>query len=172
MNFEDRIKEIRTTEATKKNLIGMEGKLYLIARFLGHEIISQSSDQSFLDNFWEDVTENDDIPILDESTRSSKLGYYFDGMSRGHHLEIYTNDNINEIKMYYKGNIFYHESFGVLEKYIPHQEWETIIENLFIECNSRIQKFLKTKKQNEEKQFEKLENKTLEEIRKKWGDII
>lgn len=172
MNFEDRIREQRTTEATKKNLIGMEGKIYLIARFLGHEIISQSDEQNFLDDFLEGDYDQEKIFTLDENTSTRKLGYCFDGMSRGYHIEIYTDDNLNEIKLYYKGIIFYKESFGILENYVPHQEWENIIENLYIECQNRIEKFIKNKKAEEKESLQRLENETIKNLRKKWGDII
>ena len=172
MNIEDRIREERTTEATKKNLMGMEGKLYLIARFLGDEIIQQSSTENYLDDFWNNIDYEEKMPIIDESTSVSHLGYHYDAMKRGYHLEIFTEYNINEIRLYYKNFLCYKESSGRLETYVPHIEWEQAIENLYLECEPKIKKYVKNKKSEEIKSIQILENDTIKKIREKWGNII
>jgi hypothetical protein len=169
MDIEQRIIEQRTTEATKKNLIGYEGKLYLIARFLGDEIIKQSEEQQFLN--YEDF-EEEEIQTLDENTVTTKLGYFYTGTKHANNIEIYTDDYFGEIRVFYKGILCYKETGGVLETYVPHDLWEKTIEDLYTIIQPKIKKYIKTKAIEEQTNLKIAEDNTISELRKKWGDII
>jgi hypothetical protein len=169
MDIEQRIIEQRTTEATKKNLIGYEGKIYLIARFLGDEIIKQNEEQQFLN--YDDFQE-DEIQTLDENTITTKLGYFYTGSKHANNIEIYTDDYFGEIKVFYKGFLCYKETSGLLETYVPNECWENTIEELYNIIQPKIKNYIKKKAIEEQNNYKMMEDTTIADLRKKWGDII
>jgi hypothetical protein len=171
MSIEARIKEQRTIEATKKNLIGMEGKIYLIARFLGNEIIHQSSDGNYLNDFTEEIDEFT-FPVIDDNTISNTIGYNFSGLNYGHNLEIFTEDYSMTIKLYYNGSVVYKESSGDLEAYSPSKNWEDAIEYFYEIADKKIKKFLEEKAKKDKLDIQMLKQNTIEDLQSKWGNII
>ena len=91
-DYENQIKEKRTIEASKKNMMGKNGKLGMILKHFGETIVSQEgmfSDVSYFDHFWEDGEEDDEsMQTFEEGSLSRDVGSFFDGLSRGMHLEI------------------------------------------------------------------------------------
>jgi hypothetical protein len=169
MELEKRIIEQRTIEAHKKNLIGFQGKLYLIARFLGDEIIKQSEELNYLD--FEDF-DPEKIETLDEDTTSKKIGYFYSGLRDANQLEIYVDDYYSEIRVFYKGFLCYKETAGALSTYVPHAIWEDIVDKLYERASIRIDKALERKQEEDKINMKIMEEKTISELRKKWGDII
>jgi len=174
MDIEKRIVEERTTEATKKNLMGYQGKIFLVSKILGHEMIKESEGPEYLDfeSIYEDNTDNDNIQTYSDDSYSYSIGHSFDGLSYGYHINIMFMEYENSIKLWYKGNICYHEEAGNLLMYKPHDEWEKIIDNLFSIAESRVEKIMKNKVSADKKSFAILKNRELQRIRDKWGDII
>ena len=171
MGVEDRIIEIRTSEAIRKNLMGQEGKLYLIAKFMGHAITKQSQDISYL-NFEMFNEDPDTIPIMDSDVTSYDIGYTFDGLSRGLNLEILCKDYEGVIKMSWEGKFYYHEENNSLQRYVPDERLEKIIDSLYNVVEQRIQEEYRKIKKQEIKEAPKLEQEELRRLRDKWGDAI
>lgn len=70
------IREKRTNEAILKNFVGPDGKLGMIARYLGSPIIRQGSglyDASYLDDPYA-VPDENSMPIFDEESAFVETG--------------------------------------------------------------------------------------------------
>jgi hypothetical protein len=163
------IREKRTIEATRKNLMGPSGKLGFIARFLGSPIIRQGSglfDQSFLEDPYshpmETIPESEDVETYEQ-------GYVFDGLSRGMHIEVKYAKAEKRLWCTYKGYLVYSEISGDLEGYAPFEEWENMIDRLY--------KVAKDKKKKLELDMEPLVEQVAhrkkqafwQKLRFKWG---
>lgn len=172
MSIESRIQEQRTNEAIKKNYMGMEGKLYLIAKYAGDEIVKQSETPEILD--FDSIYETDPvgIPYLDEESYSTVLGYNFNGLSNGLHLEITTSEYENKITVYYKSYLVYQEEGGNLISFIPHQSWEEIIEKMYKQVQDRLKEKFKKIQKEEEQLLQKMEKDEIDKLRSKWGGIV
>lgn len=164
------IQEKRTILATKNDLMGAEGKLGLIARFLGEPMIRQGSgfhDETYLDDPY-DIDE-DEILTADEGEAVYFEGYVFSGLKWGMHMEIHLHEDESKIIVWYKGYEVYREEAGDLLGYAPFPEWENMIE--------RIYKIAKKKEQESkndfvgeiEKEIQKEKKSFFEKLRLKWG---
>ena len=186
---ENIIRDQRTIDATKKNLMGPSGKLGIILQAFGSPIIKQGTglvDIGYLDNPYDDYVHTDYSPTLSEQQgpimhRDEILdlndeniyneGLIFDGLSRGLHVEIVYWHNINEIKVSYKGFEVYKEVAGELDGYAPFPDWENLIEKLY---KSAKEKMKKIKKEQDAEMAEKIEIKKKDfwqKLRLKWGEI-
>ena len=167
---EQTIREQRTIEAMKNGLMGSEGKICRVAKVFGHPIYKQCGsnfEQTFMEDPWE--LEEDEIPTMDEEEISHQIGWHFDGMRQGLHMEILWNEEYRELKAYYNSVLVYREVGGELDGYIPHEEWQSKLEVLFEKAKKkeRINKKehavvvgLEAKRQQQE---------FLEAMRRKWG---
>lgn len=173
MDLEQRIIEQRTTEAIKKNLMGYEGKIFLISKILGQELVKEVEGAETLD-FEEmyEIPDPESMPTFAEDSYSYPIGHSFDGLSYGYHLNITFLEYENTIRLWYKGTLVYSETAGVLQSYIPHQEWEKVIDNLFSIVEAKVEKMIKQKNQLDKKSFAIFKDRELQRIRDKWGDII
>jgi hypothetical protein len=117
------VRERRTIEATKKNLMGISGKLGVIAKTLGFPIVRQGTglvDSMYLDDPYENEVEAEYETTLsgqpgplayeDEIKEASddfvhEEGFVFDGLSRGMHIEIKYWHHNNKLEATYKGYI-------------------------------------------------------------------
>lgn len=202
--LEKRIKEQRTVEANKKNLMGFDGKLGCIVRNMGQPIVGQTRGGCYYSegpsyDFWaipgdeeelhgtpEEITQQiptfdteggeqpeGDVwmerhsPVVFESVEN--LGWYFDGLSRGMHLEIKYDENEKELLVRYKGRVVYQETAGDLESYVPMHEWEDMIDRL-----AKVAKQLQITKNKKEKEENKKQIKAHKEswvtkMKNKWG---
>ena len=183
---EKAIREKRTLEATKKNFMGVSGKMGVIAQTLGSPIIQQGGglfDVNYLedpDDFTEAEYETtasgqpgpqmyrDELP---ESTDSSveERGYVFDGLSRGMHIEIRFWHDGQRIEVNYKGYLVYREIASELLAYAPFPEWESMVERLYklakqktMSVKEATQMALATKIQREKENF-------WARLRHRWG---
>lgn len=173
MDIEARILEQRTTEATKKNLMGYQGKIFLISKLLGHDLVKESEGSEVLDfySMYEEEDSNQ-MPTFGEDHYSYSIGHSFDGLSYGYHLNITFMEYENTIKLWYKGHLVYSESAGNLQSYIPNDEWEKVVDNLFSIAETKVEKLMKQKSILDKKSFAILKNRELQRIRDKWGDIV
>lgn len=193
-NYEQKektIKDIRTIEASKKQFIGMDGKLGLIVKYLGDPIMQDPFSYATILEDPFDLTEveyertlsgqngpviyrNEEL-IADEGAGSADeenpnfLGYIFDGLSRGMHIEIKYTRFDNEIKVYFKGHEVYCEVAGELEKYIPFDEWESMIERLHLAAKQKTKKNKESEKQELIENAKKLKNSFWQKIKNTWG---
>ena len=192
--IEEKIREQRTIEANKKGLIGQNGKIGMVLRMLGHPIIAQYEGGTYVDTNYldlgrldeEEPRNNEDfmkkIPTMDlgenqrpeseewaqiddpigYSTRT--IGWHFDGLSRGMHMEVKYDEETTEFSLYYKGYLAYKEVKGELLAYVPNEEWEGWIERL-----SKAAKELQRK--TREKDFAE-QCETAERNKKNWWQNI
>jgi len=70
--IEEKIKEQRVLEATKKGLMGQNGKISIVLKIYGEPIIGQKEGGTFVDSYYIDL-ENNDIKSLDEIKNSEDL---------------------------------------------------------------------------------------------------
>ena len=108
---------------------------------------------------------------LDEplSYGTYNVGWYFDGLGRGMHMEILYKEDKSEFVLYYKGNLVYKEIMGELLCYVPGEEWEKWIEGL-----SKSARDVMRKKKEEEfaekiKSSEKAKISWWESMKSRWG---
>lgn len=171
-NKEKRIKEQRLIEAAEKNLLGANGKLGSICRYLGTEIkavggsLYDSYEYEF-DSWGEE--DPDELPTSGIDDPVYNIGYLFDGLSRGMHLEIKYLAYEKRLSCYYKGHEVYREIEGDLKAYAPFAEWETLIDKLHKTAQTVAGK--KKKQQAEETKVEKLAyaKSFLQKLRERWG---
>lgn len=185
--IEARIKEQRLAEATKKGLIGQAGKIGTVLKFLGSPIISQSEATIFLDTQGTGE-EQEGIPVMDidGATRPEgsewsdaeiyptpfnirPIGFHFDGLNRGMHLEILYKEDSSEMIVYYRGVCVFKEVQGDLLCYVPNIEWEGWISSLF-----KIAK--KTQREEKEREFQEkvkdaevAKSSWLRDLASRWG---
>lgn len=184
---ENIIREKRTIEATKKNLMGPSGKFGMILQAFGTPITRQGSsllDTGYMSNPYDDfveteyastlsgqqgpVAQRDEILTFDSDYVFDE-GLLFDGMSRGIHLEILYWNAENRLKVSYKGYPVYIEVAGELEGYAPFEEWENIIERLARSAKDRIKQIKKQQEEDARKKMEERKNKFWEVLKMRWG---
>lgn len=169
---EKRIKERRLIEAAEKNYLGANGKLGCICRYLGDSIKGEGSNlfDSYEHSFetWGDE-DPEELPTVDLDTSVYNLGYIFDGLNRGMHLEIKYLSYEKKLTCDYKGYQVYKEVAGNLECYAPFSEWETLIDNLYKITQTTARK--KKKQMAEEEKTKKLTHAVgfLQKLRERWG---
>jgi hypothetical protein len=172
---EQRIKEQRMAEAIMRGLMGLGGKIACIATFLGSKIVSETPDfysETSLDDVWDlgtiDEYDHKRIVTAEENSWTRDIGYIFDGLSRGMHLEIKYLSDERALTVYYKGNKVYREVSGDLECYAP-SEWIDMIEKLFVVAK----KLADEKKSRDAKQdasdTKSFVAKKIDEMRARWG---
>lgn len=153
--LEARIREQRTLEANKKGLVGASGKIGVVLRMLGQDVIAQSMDEGFLLAPEEEPQEPRNssefmrrIPVMDldgvsrpdseewaemgeaEFSYTRKVGMHFDGLGRGMHMEIQYDEEKSELSLFYRGYLAYREVMGEIDTYVPNEEWEGWLDRL------------------------------------------
>lgn len=190
--LESRIKEQRLAEATKKGLVGMSGKIGTVLKTLGSPIVAQTEDATYLDTDGrgDDVLEGgiDNIPIMDmdgvsrpEGSEWSepsvsptpfgihKIGWHFDGLGRGMHMEIIYKDESSDMSLYSRGYLVYRETQGDLVCYVPSDEWESWISSLF-KIAKRVQREEKEREfQSNIREAERGKRSWLRDLASRWG---
>lgn len=169
------VKEQRLSEATRKNLVGLEGKFGTILKYLGDSIIGHSQggggglfESNPMSDVW-DIEEDESIPTADLDDNVMEEGMHFDGLRRGIHLEIIYKIASKEIAVLFEGYDVYRESEGELICYIPSERWESIIDKLFkIAKGKEVKHKVESKKRNEA-EAEKLKSNFLKHLKKAWG---
>lgn len=189
--MESRIREQREAEANKKGLMGQNGKIATVLRMLGSPIVGQVQDAGFLDleGRGDDPSGSPliDIPTMEIdgsvrpegsewgeasdpvsfSTRS--VGTHFDGLSRSMHMEIIYKDEQSELSLYHRGYLAYREVQGELDCYIPSDEWESWVSDLF-KVAKRVQRESKEEEfEAKVKKAEAAKESWLRHIASRWG---
>lgn len=100
---------------------------------------------------------------------ATEIGYNFDGLSRGMHLEINYSVDKNELSVYYKGYIVFRETNGELESYVPLVEWEQLIDKLYSRAVEIEKQKRKVVKQEKIVEVQKAKKSFLEKIKNRWG---
>lgn len=168
---EQLIKEKRIIEATKKEYQGTFGKFAVISRNLGDEIVGQgqiSNNIITYDNFW-NYNKEEKIGYLDEDTYTTNVGFYFYGLKYSMNLEIFYSENEKKIEVKYEGQTVYSEINGDLECYIPNENWENKIEELYKLAKPVDDRNKQINKSFKKKIFETKKSYILEYLKNKWG---
>lgn len=210
--IESQIKEKRTIEATKKRLMGFNGKLGCIVRNLGQPIIYQSEGGGLHDygpalDPW--AMEDDQDPMQARSHEdlmkriptmqvrdklgnplgdpgdyatewwseprerteyvTDAIGWHFDGLNRGMHLEIKYEDLNKELTVTYRGHQVYHEAGGELRGYAPTPEWEDWVETLYRVAEKMDLAERRKVRQEELDQARRKKESWWAKTRKRWG---
>ena len=171
MNREEAIREARTIEAMKKGYTGLGGKFATIAKILGYPIIEQGSSmfsQSFLEDPFQ-ITEETEIPTMEEEESVYEIGQAFDGMSYGINLTIILKHYQKEIICEYDGQKVYWEISGELEGYVPNSAWEERIEDIYRVAKERERLRRPFEKEKLIAQANKKRKELLDEFKSKWG---
>jgi len=170
----EKIREERTLLAYRKNLMGQGGKLGIIAKTLGQPIMAEmGTDVTWMEDPYA-IYDADDIPMFMDDPCATPIGWIWDGLREGIHLEIRMDGFKNELTCDYKGYRVYQEENGMLMAYAPRHpivgEWEHIIDDLF----NRAKKVKMHELKNEEKVVKQrnkgLARKILDALRLRWGD--
>ncbi len=171
---EKRIRDHRLTEATRKNLVGLEGKFGTILKSLGKPIIGDGGIKMFestpMPNFYDYLDEEEGLETMEEDQPTTDIGVIFDGLTSGLHLEIIYKYEERELKVLWQGEMVYLELAGELECYIPSHTWESKIDYLFNVAKKRVEK--ERRKIVDEDKLEKQRDKLsfLARLRKMWGN--
>jgi hypothetical protein len=197
---EQKLREHRLIEATRKKLTGMRGKLWVIAQTLGGEIVSQQEGGTYRDihyfqpmlpepsNEWNPAFRQEDIPYMDSAGEepvggawrderdyiktpqsTHDMGFHFDGLSRGMHLEIKCITDTKEITVHHQGYLVYKETAGSLEAYSPSDDWEGKIDRLFVVAQQKDDRKRAEEKQ-ENLELDRLERRGwVEKMKERWG---
>jgi hypothetical protein len=96
------------------------------------------------------------------------LGWHFDGLSRGMHLEIKMLLDSKEITVQYQGYAVYKESGGELEIFAP-GEWETKIEQLYAQAKKKSEVAKIEEKQEIMEQAKADKKSWLQQMKERWG---
>lgn len=172
----DRIKEERTSRALSRGIMGLAGKLACIANFLGSKIVSETADfhsENPMFDVWDmqssDEYDHKRIHDGDETACSRDIGFIFDGLSRGMHLEIKYMFSDKSLSVYHNGIKVYLEIGGDLQMYAPTQEWESMIDRLFVVAKAKAD----VHKKEESAQSKVISNRNklefLDRLRLQWG---
>lgn len=174
MDINNKIKEQRTVQAINKDLMGSQGKIALTCQAFGEPIIydneiSDSDNYLNINDGFYDFDENE-IKTFSENHSSYQIGFWYDGINLGNGIEIKFLIHENEIKLYHRGSLKYHEESNNLIVYNPNGDWEKTLESLYFVAKKRI--IEKNKKILEENQVakEKEKKNLIDDIRKNWGD--
>lgn len=188
--LEARIKEQRLAEATKKGLTGMSGKIGTVLRALGGPIVSQTEDVTYIDTSGDEAVRGPEeaIPIMyvdgvsrpegaewsETSATPShfgvhNIGWHFDGLSRGMHMEIFYKDESSEMSLYCRGYLVYREVQGDLVCYVPSDDWEGWIASLF-KLAKKMQREEKEREfQSKIREAERSKRSWLGDLASRWG---
>lgn len=189
---EQKIKDLRTLEAKKRDYMGLKGKFGIILKALGEPIVRQTSGngglftQTHVDDYWYDI-DDEGLPTADMEDRNQpdgwewseprevdlfdqiNEGWHFDGLNRGFPLEIWFKEDESELKVLYQGQTVYREQAGDLKSFVPLVEWQNMIEGLYVIARqkAKIQQTEKSKQQIEAKKA--AQSTWFQKMKKLWG---
>lgn len=167
-NYEARLKEQRTNEATVNNYIGSGGKIALVAKRLGQPIYDQGGGMVSIRYLEDPLADHEEIPTMEEFDQSYEIGYLFDGLSRGVNMSILYQDFHREITVRYEGKVVYKELAGELDGYVP-GPWELKLAE-FVKAATRMERMEKpSERRRMIEKSNKRKKKILEELKDKWG---
>lgn len=99
----------------------------------------------------------------------SQIGYHFDGLGRGMHLEMFYKEEQSTITVHYKGYEVFRETAGILKGFNPLPEWEEWVESLFKAASMKDKKARKTEAEESLEEAVKDRQSWLEKLRLRWG---
>lgn len=100
---------------------------------------------------------------------TTQIGWHFDGLSRGMHIEIKYDGDQKELVALYQGYLVYKEVAGELAAYSPNEEWESKIDSLYAVAKKREQQARKQEKQDKIEEAKAAKEYWWQRIQRKWG---
>jgi len=100
---------------------------------------------------------------------SYNIGWIFNGLNRGMHLEIKYIDHVKELTVHYKGFQVYNEVSSELKGYAPLDEWENWVNSLYKAAQAKSKSTAKEEKKEMSKEAERQKKNWLEKLRLRWG---
>jgi len=167
-NIEEKIAELRLTEAVQKDFFGSSGKLSIISKVFGSEIIQDSFANNSISFIYDDI-EDEKVQEFDINHTSTVIGYHFDGLRMGIPMEIIQKEYDNSLKVLWQGRTVYEEIDGELISFNPLNEWERNIESLYKKAELKVERDREKNKDYIKEQMQKEEDKEIKRIREKWG---
>jgi hypothetical protein len=168
-NIEEKIAELRLTEALQKDLFGQTGKISIISKVFGSEIIQDNFVSNPITFLYEDIDNEDKIEEFDINHTTVSIGYHYDGLKMGIPLEIILKEYDNSLKVLWQGRVVYEECDGQLISYNPLNEWEKNIDFLYTKAEQKIDKQKEESKNEIDRQIKKEEDKEIKRLKEKWG---
>lgn len=98
-----------------------------------------------------------------------QIGWHFDGLSRGMHMEIKYDELNSELSLTYKGYMAYKESKGEILSYVPNKEWEEWIGSLYEKAKEKQRKLKEEEFENKILENEKNKTDWWRKMISKWG---
>lgn len=178
MQIEKTIREQRTIEAVRKQLMGMHGKIGTIVRHLGTPIIYQGGgmcDVRSIEDYTGELyypaeSAGESLPVFDEESDYSDVeGYLFDGLSRGLHMEIKYLDTTKTLTVLWRGYPVYREIAGELYAYVPKDDWEKPVDRLYDAAKIRAIEAGEVQKAADEEKARHEYAGFVRRLRMRWG---
>jgi len=113
---------------------------------------------------WKEQRNANRIPI-----GTSEIGWIFDGLNRGIHMEIKYTLETSDLVVYFKGYEVYREIGGELYAYSPNEEWEPKVERLYAIAKEKEQKKGDTVRTEQIQVATKNKEQWVDKIKKRWG---
>ena len=197
--IEQRIREQRTLEANKKGFVGQNGKIGVVLRMMGSAIVSHEEGGGYVEtNYLYPEEEREEPRNFDEMMRRipimsiegvvrpeteewakmendpiaygvQNIGWHFDGLSRGMHLEIKYDDFTTEFMVSHKGYVVYKELKGEIVSYAPNEEWEGWIERLYKTAKEMRRKEKEVEFEEQVKETEVQKASWWADLKSRWG---
>lgn len=185
---ENLVREQRLILATTKNLIGLDGKIGQILKYLGEPVVSESSgayESTELPDVY-DLPNEETLPTGDMEGSIREIGRIFSALKFGVNMELsYLKDSLVPVKITefytkwvemervmtvsYKGYVVYREVEGELDSYLPDPEWETPLDRIYETCK-KIKSETKIDKAAEKAEKILADKRGLiTRLRDKWG---
>ena len=165
---EQAIREQRTNQAIRDNYLGAAGKIGMIAKWLGSQIISETGglyDVSYLEQPQEDTP---GLPVAQDNYMSVE-GYVFDGLSRGMHIEIRYLNSESKLTVDYRGYRVYTEIAGDLAAFAPFPEWTDMIDKLYKLASEKQKKYVEDHREEDILEIKQQQATWLQKLRIRWG---
>jgi len=162
-NHIQRLIEVRNIESLKKKI---PIKLTAIAKVLGQPIIEQ------LDNALE--WSEEEILTFDETADTIHKGYTFSHLSAGVNLEITSltyGEEDSTIKCYYEGKLVFHEEERELKAYVPNNDWEVKINELYEKALIAEKIEREQNKKIEREMIKKKGLRLVQKLKSLWGGL-
>lgn len=173
---EKQLHDQRLLEATRKGLMGLDGKLGCVVKYLGQPIMDQTA-SFYMPNemyfpwreFEEEPTGKCGIPEADAEEGIMEIGRQFSGLSSGVNLEITYLEGEKELKAVFDGKLVFREVTGELKSYSPNKIWESKVEDFYVIAKKRELKAYEKEVQEYEEEKVVETNRFLQYLRDKWG---
>lgn len=167
-NIEEKIAQLRLAEAMQKDFFGSTGKLSIISKIFGTEIIQDNFVNNSVDFMCEGI-EEEKINQFDINHTSIIIGHYFDGLKMGIPLEIIQKQYDNSLKVLWQNRVVYEEIDGELISFNPLNEWERNIENLYVKAEQKINREKNKNEKILKEEMQREEDDEIKRIKEKWG---